>query len=113
MTGWGFTDRPSLVINNAVFRGMVGGSGAKAAIVSSLHDGTYIPSPHGSGERDHTQATRITPAEAGVLQSFRPDYPWTGSKTNIGRMIGDTVPPVLAAAIVDALLPKEAHNDEG
>ena len=43
MTGWGFTDRPSLVINNAVFRGMVGGSGAKAAIVTAIETNNYIP----------------------------------------------------------------------
>lgn len=47
---------------------------------------------------------RLTPVEAGVLQSFRPDYPWYGSKSEQRRQIGDAVPPLLAAAILRPLL---------
>lgn len=101
--GWGFTERPSLVINNAVFRGMVGGSGAKAAIVAALNAGTYIPSPAAAPglEHTHTEATRITPAEAGALQGFDWVYPWMGTKTKVGEMIGNCVPPPLARAILE------------
>jgi site-specific DNA-cytosine methylase len=83
---------------------MVGGSGAKAAIVAAINAGTYIPSPHGDGSSDHIQATRITPSEAGVLQSFPDAYPWTGTKTKIGEMIGNCIPPLLATAILKGVL---------
>lgn len=41
----------------------------------------------------------ITHAEAALIQGFPERYQWCGSKTSIGRQIGNAVPPPLAAAI--------------
>ncbi|MFE0887869.1 DNA cytosine methyltransferase [Streptomyces rochei] len=55
-----------------------------------------------SWENEDAESVRITVAEAAVLQSFRPDYPFQGTKTAQFTQIGNAVPPLLAAAVVGA-----------
>ncbi|MFI8457660.1 DNA cytosine methyltransferase [Kitasatospora sp. NPDC085464] len=45
---------------------------------------------------------RFTWAEAGALQSFPPDHPWTGR--DIGQQIGNAVPPRLAHHLITAAI---------
>jgi DNA (cytosine-5)-methyltransferase 1 len=47
---------------------------------------------------------RITIEEAGILQSFRPDYPWKGTRTSQFGQVGNAIPPLLAARCVAAVL---------
>lgn len=48
-------------------------------------------------------AEKITTAQASILQTFGPDYPWQGSATETFRQIGDAIPPLLAAHCLVAL----------
>lgn len=56
------------------------------------------------GEHQYENAVRVTAEEATILQGFRPDYPFQGSRTAQFRQIGDAVPPPLAHAVIAALL---------
>lgn len=43
---------------------------------------------------------RVEPAEAGLLQSFPPDYPWQGNQGEVFQQIGDAVPPMMGAHLI-------------
>lgn len=51
-------------------------------------------------DRAGSDAIRLTVREALILQSFRPDYPVTGTKTKQFEQIGNAVPPLLAAHVL-------------
>lgn len=55
----------------------------------------------GDGPRQNAAGSvQVEAWEAGVLQSFRPDYPWTGARTRQYQQIGNAVPPRLAAHVI-------------
>lgn len=55
-------------------------------------------------------ALRVTVAEGGVLQSFRPDYPWAGSRTKQYQQVGNAIPVKLAAHVLAALGAGRLHQ---
>lgn len=58
---------------------------------------------HEHGEQSKTALT-LTRDEASTLQSFPGDFVWKGSKTKQFLQIGNAVPPLMAEAILGALL---------
>jgi len=59
-------------------------------------------SPGGESQFASPDTLRVTQAEAAVLQSFRADYPWQGTKTKQFEQIGNAWCPRAAAAVIGA-----------
>jgi DNA (cytosine-5)-methyltransferase 1 len=55
-------------------------------------------------------AIRVSVEEAAVLQGFRPDYPWQGSRTRCFLQIGNAVCPPLARLVVEAAAPRSREG---
>lgn len=99
---WGYTDKPAPTVcaeTNGKYTGAEwGGSSVREAMRTS----TTWAEKNGV-ERATAEAIRLSVPEAGVLQSFPPDYPWQGTKTKQYEQVGNAVPPLLAAHIGAAL----------
>lgn len=59
----------------------------------------------------YSQDRTLTYREAARIQSFPDSFEFTGSKTSIGKQIGNAVPPVLAYQIAKAIPMKGAFID--
>lgn len=86
--------------------------------IKSVHSGAYgrlrwddhavtittrFDTPAG-GRFIHPEKNRtLTPREAARIQSFDDDYEFLGSKTSIGKQIGNAVPPLVAEVLATML----------
>jgi DNA (cytosine-5)-methyltransferase 1 len=91
--GRGLTDRPSPTITG-------GGTDAGGAEPIAKYHERYTGSPGWTGSTE-----RLTTDEAATLQSYPPrPFVWCGTKTKQFLQIGNAVPPLLAEAILSALI---------
>jgi len=59
------------------------------------------------------EAVRVSVEEAAVLQGFRPDYPWQGSRTRCFLQVGNAVCPPVARLVVEAVSRHSLDRGEG
>lgn len=99
--GWGFTTRPAPTVtatSKGGPRAFDGGSGARAAVLKAIEEGTWQNFPD-DRQVSRTGAVRASVAEVGLAQTFPADWPWTGRIQAIQhRQVGNAVPPMLARA---------------
>jgi DNA (cytosine-5)-methyltransferase 1 len=59
------------------------------------------------------EAVRVSVEEAAVLQGFRPDYPWQGSRSRCFLQVGNAVCPPVARLVVEAAARHSLGRQEG
>jgi DNA (cytosine-5)-methyltransferase 1 len=59
------------------------------------------------------EAVRVSVEEAAVLQGFRPDYPWQGSRSRCFLQVGNAVCPPVARLVVEAAARRSLGRLEG
>jgi DNA (cytosine-5)-methyltransferase 1 len=96
------TDRPSPTIVTAASRWVY--ERPATTVVGSFKP-EVIAAPGYRTEtsrQDAPGSVSVSVSEAGVLQSFRPDYEWTGSRSKQYEQVGNAIPPLLAAHVLAA-----------
>lgn len=107
--GWGMTDRPMPTITGGTHgptdRWASGGNSVRKMIDAKIGGPEWID-PEVAPEVDsRTQyGMRIGVKEAAALQTYPADFKWPGNKTKTQLQIGNAVPPLLAEAILAALI---------
>ena len=66
--------------------------------------GAEVFGRHGRAIIENGRATRVTVAEAAALQSYPPGFTFAGTKTKQFLQVGNAVPPLLAEAILRAVI---------
>lgn len=90
-------DRPATTIAGRDLVPDPGTTRNQANMDAATRAGQAIPKTRNDGYR-------VTDVEAGVLQSFPPDYPWQGPKGARFLQIGNAVPPLHVAHVLAATI---------
>jgi len=95
-TGRGLVDRPSPTITG-------GGTETGGAEPIAKYHARYTSAPGWVGSTD-----RLTTDECATLQTYEKPFEWVGPKTKTFLQIGNAVPPLLAQAVLTALVERNA-----
>jgi DNA (cytosine-5)-methyltransferase 1 len=71
------------------------------------------PRPGKEWASQFEEAVRVSVEEAAVLQGFRADYPWQGSRTRCFLQVGNAVCPPVARLVVEAVSRRSLDRGEG
>lgn len=64
--------------------------------------------------RSRKHLERVTVEQAAIIQGFRPDYPWQGTRDDRFRQIGNSVcPPVARHVLAEAMRPSLDKGEKG
>ncbi len=61
-------------------------------------------------QRGGANAVRVTVCQAAILQGFRADYPWRGTRTRQFEQVGNAVPPPLARRVLEQAIHSKAKT---
>ena len=95
---WGYNPRQ----NGSTVRD--GNEPAPTILAEGLAKGVPVWDDERNPPKAGPHAVRVTLEEAAILQSFRPDYPFRGSRSKQFEQVGNSVPPLFARAVIEALL---------
>lgn len=133
--GWGATSRPSWTLCAPTSGGRSsfdGGSGMRRSVARTIESGHWAwsrpattvvgsfkpeiiaaPGYRTTTSRQNAEGSvEVSITEAGVIQSFPPDYPWQGGKTKQHQQVGNAVPPLLAAHVLSALTGRPIASEQ-
>lgn len=104
---FGMTHRPSMTVTGGGTA--TGGAepfanGARKGMKREIEAGNWRFGDVRSSRGTLRDSVRITVEQAGVLQTFRPDYPWQGTQGQQFQQVGNAVPVRLAAAFLEGMV---------
>lgn len=106
--GWGATDQPSHTVTAGTHgptdRWASGGNSVRKALDAKIGTEVWIDKADQSTDKRTTYGQRFDLAEVAAIQTYPADFKWPCTKTKAFLQVGNAVPPLLAEAVLSALI---------